>query len=119
MAYDQNNIFARILRGEIPCQKFYENDYALVFHDAFPKAPVHLLVIPKGAYMNFSEFTQKAPPEEQIGFLKACEAVTKHLDEAQNGYRIISNCGPDGGQEVPHFHLHMLAGKEIGSMVSC
>lgn len=117
MSYDTNNIFARILRGEIPCNKVFENEYALAFNDIHPQAPVHILVIPKGSYVSMTDFAQKATPAEQAGFMAAIGAIVaeKKLDEA--GYRTIANAGVNGGQEVPHFHIHILAGKRLGRML--
>jgi histidine triad (HIT) family protein len=117
-AYDSNNIFARILRGEIPCDKIYEDDYALAFNDIQPKAPVHALVIPKGAYLSMTEFARDAKPEEIAGFFRAVGKVVEKLGIAPGGYRTIANTGLNGGQEVPHFHLHILAGKSLGPMLA-
>ncbi|MBU6235342.1 MAG: HIT domain-containing protein [Alphaproteobacteria bacterium] len=118
MPYDTNNIFARILRGEIPCNKVYENDHALAFNDIHPQAPTHILVIPKGPYVSMTDFSQKASAAEQAAFFAAIAAIVaeKKLDES--GYRTIANTGVHGGQEVPHFHIHILAGKKLGRMVS-
>ena len=116
--YDSNNIFAKILRGEIPCSKIYEDDYALAFNDIQPKAPVHALVIPKGAYESISDFSQNAPPEEIAGFFHAVGAVVKTLGVEGNGFRCIANTGLNGGQEVPHFHMHILGGRALGPMLS-
>lgn len=117
-AYDSNNVFAKILRGEIPCQKVYENDVALAFHDIGAKAPVHILVIPKGAYLSIADFSQTASAAEQAGFLQAVGAVIKIAGVEQDGFRSIANTGPHGGQEVPHFHLHILGGKNLGPMLA-
>ena len=113
-AYDENNVFAKMLKGDIPVNKIYEDDYAIAFADIHPKAPIHLLVIPKGAYTDFSDFTAKAGEAEIAGFFKAVGKVAaeKGLDEA--GYRLVMNTGRDGGQEVPHLHVHILAGKKLG-----
>lgn len=111
MTYDSNNIFAKILRGEIPCQKIHENDYGFAFYDINPKAPIHALVIPKNAYENFEDFYYKANPEEVLGFLACITKVTELLKINVSGYRLTSNCGEGGGQEVPHFHVHLLSGK--------
>lgn len=118
MAYDRDNVFARILRGEIPAKKVYEDDCALAFHDITPKAPVHVLVIPKGEYETLHEFGAKAPTDVVAGFWKAVAAVVDKLGVAGSGYRTIINTGPDGGQEVGHMHLHILGGRPIGRMVS-
>lgn len=118
MPYDPNNIFARILRGEIPCKKVFENDHVLAFHDIAPKAPVHVLVLPKKPYMNMDDFTQNAPEAEITALLRATGQVARDLGIAETGYRVISNCGLNGGQEVPHLHLHLLGGGPVGRMVS-
>jgi len=116
-AYDHNNIFARILRGEIPCRKVYEDAHALAFHDINPQAPTHVLVIPKGAYLSFDDFSAKAPAEEIAGFMRAVGQIARDLGVAEPGYRILANTGLNGGQEVPHFHLHLFAGRRLGRMV--
>jgi len=118
MPYDVQNIFAKILRGDIPCQKVYEDDYALAFHDLHPRAPIHVLVIPKGAYISFFEFSTQAPPEEITGFFKAVTAVAQQLHLQEKGCRILSNAGAHGGQEVPHFHVHIFGGRPLGPMLS-
>ena len=117
MAYNDQNIFAKILRGEIPCDKVYENDYALAFRDIAPQTPVHVLVIPKGPYVSYVEFSEQASDAELAGFMRAVGAVAAELGIAKAGSRILSNQGEDGNQEVPHFHLHMLAGKNLGRMI--
>ena len=117
MTYDPNNIFARILRGEIPCKKFYENDHVLAFNDIAPQAPVHVLVIPKGAYVSMDDFTAKASPAEQAALMKAVGDVARQTCVAATGYRVISNCGADGHQDVPHLHLHVLGGRKLGRMI--
>ena len=111
--YDENNVFAKMLKGDIPVNKIYEDDYAIAFADIHPKAPTHLLVIPKGAYTDFSDFTAKATPEEIAGFFKAVGNVAKEKGLVENGYRLVMNTGRDGGQEVPHLHVHILAGKKL------
>ncbi len=117
MSYDRNNIFAKILRGDIPCKKVFENDYALAFWDINPQAPTHVLVIPKGAYISFDDFSMNADAEQIAGFIKAAGHVARELGVTQDGFRLISNCGVNGGQEVPHFHIHILAGRRLGKMV--
>ena len=117
MAYNDQNIFAKILRGDIPCDKVYENDYALAFRDIAPQTPVHVLVIPKGPYVSYVEFSEQASDAELAGFMRAVGAVAAELGIAEAGSRILSNQGDDGNQEVPHFHLHMLAGKNLGRMI--
>lgn len=118
MAYDSNNIFAKILRGDIPCNKLYEDDFALAFFDINPQAPVHVLVIPKGEYENQHDFLTGATDEEVIGFARAVGKVTQMAKVTDSGYRVISNCGVNGGQEVPHYHIHILGGGKLGRMVS-
>ena len=117
MAYDPNNVFARILRGEIPCKKVYENEHVLAFHDIAPQTPVHVLVIPKGAYVSMDDFTAKASVAEQGAFLKAVGDVARMVGVAEAGYRVLSNCGVDGNQEVPHLHMHIFGGKPLGRMI--
>ncbi len=117
MAYDPNNIFAKILRKEIPCSSLYEDPFALAFNDIHPKAPVHVLVIPKGAYVSADDFYADASPEEVTGFYRAVAKVLKDLN-LEDGYRLLSNCGVNAGQEVPHFHIHILAGKKLGPMLA-
>jgi len=118
MAYDDNNIFAKILRGEIPCKKLYEDKYVLAFPDIAPKAPVHILVIPKGKYANVVDFGANATPDEITGFWRAVSKIAADNGVAGSGFRTIANTGLNGGQEVPHFHVHILGGKSIGSIVS-
>jgi diadenosine tetraphosphate (Ap4A) HIT family hydrolase len=117
MTYDPNNIFARILRGEIPSKKIYENDYTMVIHDAFPQAPVHALVLPKKAYESLTDFSTTATEEEIIAFHRAISISLKELELEDNGYRVIANSGAHGGQEVPHFHLHIIGGVKLGAML--
>lgn len=117
MAYDDNNIFAKILRGEIPCKKVYEDDYALAFDDIAPKAPVHILVIPKGKYESIADFGVKASAEEVKGFYAAVSKIAGEKGLDASGFRTIANTGLNGGQEVPHFHVHLLGGKKLGPML--
>jgi histidine triad (HIT) family protein len=117
-AYDPNNIFARILRGELPCKKVYEDEFALAFHDIRPAAPVHVLVIPKGAYISFVDFSAKASEAEITGFTRAVGKVANLLGLEQNGYRLLYNHGRDSGMEVPHLHCHILGGKPLGMLVA-
>lgn len=117
MTYDSNNIFARILRGEIPCGKVYEDAHVLAFNDIHPQAPTHILVIPKGAYVSMTDFAQKATPEEQSAFFAAIGKIVAEKGLDGGGYRTIANAGVNGGQEVPHFHIHILAGKRLGRML--
>ncbi|MGG5809349.1 histidine triad nucleotide-binding protein [Falsiroseomonas sp. CW058] len=115
--YDDTNIFARILRGEIPCRRVHEDDFALAFHDIYPQTPVHVLVIPKGPYVSFADFSAKATEAEVAGFWRAVGQVARELGLEATGYRILSNMGEDGGQEVPHFHVHVFGGRRVGRMV--
>ncbi|MBR0559798.1 histidine triad nucleotide-binding protein [Neokomagataea anthophila] len=117
MAYDKNNIFARILRGEIPCKAVYDDQYALAFHDIAPHAPVHILVIPKGEYESIIDFSAQASSEEVAGFWKAVSHVAREQGIAEDGCRILSNVGANGGQEVPHFHVHLLGGALLGPIL--
>ncbi len=117
-AYDPDNIFAKILRGEIPNNTVYEDDYVLAFHDIAPQAPVHVLVIPKGAYVSWDDFTAKASAEEIAGFVRAVGHVARELGLVEPGYRMMANVGHDGGQEVPHLHVHLFGGKPLGRMIS-
>lgn len=117
MSYDANNIFAKIMRGEIPCKKVYEDEFALAFHDINPKAPTHVLVIPKGPYAAYNDFVTSAGPEEIAGFARAVAKVTQVTGVANTGYRLISNSGVDSHQEVPHYHVHVLGGRALGSML--
>ncbi len=115
--YDTSNIFARILRGEIPCKKVYEDEYALAFHDISPRAPVHVLIIPKTQHVSFADFAAGAPAETVAGFFAAAAKVAKQLGLDESGYRILSNMGHDAHQEVPHFHLHLFGGRPLGPML--
>ena len=116
--YEPNNVFARILRGEIPCNKVYEDDFALAFKDIAPQAPQHVLVIPKGAYVSWDDFTAKASAEDIAGFMRAVGEVTRQLGLTGEGYRLMVNMGHNGGQEVPHLHVHIFGGRELGRMIS-
>lgn len=113
-AYDDNNVFARILRGEIPSKRVYEDEFALAFHDINPQAPVHVLVIPKGRWVSFADFSAGASAQEIAGFWRAVGHVARQLGIEANGYRLLSNIGADGGQEVPHFHVHLFGGRRLG-----
>ncbi len=117
MAYDPGNVFARILRGEIPCRKAYEDEHALAFHDVNPQAKVHVLVVPKGAYVSLDDFSERASPAEIAGFVRAVGRVARDLGLVAGGYRILANHGRDGGQEVPHFHVHLFGGERLGRMI--
>ncbi|MPY68907.1 MAG: HIT domain-containing protein [Alphaproteobacteria bacterium] len=117
MAYDDGNVFARILRGELPCKKVYESDFALAFHDINPQAPVHVLVIPKGRYVSMDDFSAQAGAAEQAGFLRAVGETARALGLVDGGYRILANHGRDAHQEVPHLHIHIFAGRPLGPML--
>lgn len=117
MAYDQENIFAKILRGEIPCDKVYEDDHTLAFKDINPRKPVHVLAIPKGAYVSFDDFSANASDAEIAGFTRAVGRIARDLGLAEPGYRLLANTGRDGGQEVPHYHVHIFGGERVGPMV--
>jgi histidine triad (HIT) family protein len=118
MAYDPGNVFARVLRGELPCQKVYEDDHVLAFRDIRPQAPVHILVIPKGAYASLDDFATDAADAELAGLLRAAGKIAREQGLAETGYRILANTGRDGHQEVPHFHLHIFGGRDLGRMLS-
>ena len=120
MSYDKNNIFAKILRGEIPCKKVYENEYVLSFHDINPQKKIHIIIIPKGEYIDLDDFLEKASNEEIVEFNKAIKHVVNILKTSnkEGGYRVISNIGEDGGQEVPHLHYHVFGGEKVGKMVT-
>ena len=122
MIYDKNNIFAKILRGEIPCKKIYEDEYVLAFYDINPQKKVHALVISKGEYVDFDDFSLKASKEEISGLIKAISIVAKKIGVSEEvkggGYRSLVNVGENGGQEVPHLHFHIFGGEKVGKMVS-
>jgi histidine triad (HIT) family protein len=115
--YDDQNIFARILRGEIPCRKVYEDTWALAFNDISPQAPVHVLVIPKGRWVSIADFAAHAGDAEIAGFWRAVGAVAKQLDLETAGYRLLLNMGEHGGQEVAHMHVHLFGGRPLGRML--
>ena len=115
--YDDQNIFARILRGEIPNKTVYEDEWALAFHDINPHAPVHVLVIPKGPYVSWDDFSGKASDAEIAGFARAVGRVARDLDLVAPGYRLLANIGQHGHQEVPHLHVHIFGGKQMGMML--
>lgn len=114
--YDDQNIFARILRGEIPCNKVDECEHTLSFHDIQPQAPVHILVIPKGAYVDMADFATHSSAEEQTAFVAALGRVATQAGVTEKGFRLIANAGHDGHQDVPHLHMHILGGEPIGPM---
>jgi histidine triad (HIT) family protein len=116
--YDDNNIFARILRGEIPSKRIYEDEWAVAFHDIKPQAPVHVLVIPRGRWVSLADFTANASEAEIAGFWRAVGKVAKQLDLEGPGYRVLTNMGEHSGQEVPHFHVHIFGGRPLGRMLA-
>ena len=118
MTYDPDNVFAKILRGELPCDQVYEDDHALAFRDINPQAPVHVLVIPKGAYVSMDDFTAHAPADLVAGFFAAVGRVARELGAVNDGYRLLANHGADANQEVPHFHVHLFAGRNLGPMLA-
>jgi diadenosine tetraphosphate (Ap4A) HIT family hydrolase len=115
--YDPDNIFAKILRGDIPCKQVYEDEWALAFHDIAPQAPVHVLVIPKGAYVSWDDFSSMASEAEIAGFVRALGRVAREHDLVEPGYRLLVNLGMEGGQEIPHLHVHLFGGKPLGPML--
>ncbi|MDC0938874.1 HIT domain-containing protein [Candidatus Pelagibacter sp.] len=120
MSYDDNNIFAKILKREIPCNKIYEDDFVLSFYDINPQKKIHALVIPKGKYIDLDDFSINASSEEMVGLLKGINVVAKKLGistEVGRGYRALANISDDGGQEVPHLHFHLFGGEKVGKMV--
>ena len=117
MSYDPNNVFARILRGEIPCKKVYEDSHALAFHDINPQAKLHVLVIPKGPYVSWADFAARGSTEEIAGLVRAVGKVASQLGLDGSGYRTLANHGPHSGQEVPHFHIHIFGGQPLGRMI--
>ena len=116
--YDESNIFARVLRGELPCRKVYEDEHALAFHDINPQAPLHILVIPKGRYVSWDDFSERAPAEEIAGFVRAVGHVARDQGLVASGYRLLANVGRDSGQEVPHLHVHIFGGEPLGPMLA-
>ncbi len=118
MAYDKNNIFAKIIRGEVPTEKVYEDEKILAFYDISRAAPTHVLVIPKGEYENFLDFLNKALPEEIAYFFKKVGEIAKTVEADKTGFRLIANIGQDAHQTIPHFHIHILAGRKMGPLIS-
>ena len=116
--YDDQNIFAKILRGEIPCDKVHEDEHALAFRDINPQAPTHVLVIPRGAYVSWDDFSERASEAEIAGFVRAVGKVARDLGLVEPGYRLLANVGGDGGQEVPHLHVHLFGGRGLGPMLA-
>ena len=117
MAYDRDNVFARILRGEIPCKKVYEDEHVLAFHDINPQAPTHIVVIPKGQYISVDDFSQKASDTELAAFIRAIGHIARQEGVSEGGYRMLANHGAAAHQEVPHFHLHLFGGRDLGPML--
>jgi diadenosine tetraphosphate (Ap4A) HIT family hydrolase len=118
MAYDRNNIFAKILRGEIPCNRVYESEHTLAFHDIAPQATLHVLVIPKGEYVSWADFSTQASDAEIVDLARAVGRIAKDLGVEESGYRILANHGPDSGQEVPHLHVHIFGRQKLGRMIA-
>ena len=118
LPYDSQNVFAKILRGEIPNRTVYEDEWALAFHDINPQAPTHVLVIPKGAYVSWDDFSARAAAEEIAGFVRAVGHVARSLGLVEPGYRLLANIGYNGHQEVPHLHVHLFGGKPLGPMLA-
>jgi len=118
LPYDDSNIFARILRGELPSKTVYEDEYALAFHDINPQAPLHILVIPKGPYVSWDDFSARASDAEIAGFVRAVGQVARDAGLVAPGYRLLANIGPDSHQEVPHLHVHIFAGQKLGPMLA-
>ncbi|HVH79378.1 MAG TPA: histidine triad nucleotide-binding protein [Stellaceae bacterium] len=117
MAYDRNNVFARILQGELPCTKVYEDDHVLAFRDIRPQAPTHVVLIPKGEYVSAGDFSAKASDAELAAFMRAIGKVAAIEGITESGFRLIANTGKDGHQEVPHFHMHIVGGRDVGPML--
>ena len=118
LPYDDSNIFARILRGEIPAKKVYEDEHAFAFHDINPQAPTHILVIPKGRYVSWDDFSARASDAEIAGFVRAVGKVARDAELVAPGYRLLVNVGAAGGQEVPHLHVHIFGGQPLGPMLA-
>jgi histidine triad (HIT) family protein len=116
--YDDQNIFARILRGEIPSNPVYEDEHVLAFHDIHPLAPTHILAIPKGAYVSWDDFSERASDEEIAGFVRAVGRIARDEGLVADGYRLLANVGPNSGQEVPHLHVHIFGGRALGPMLA-
>ena len=118
LPYDDQNVFARILRGEIPSRKVYEDEFALAFHDIAPQAPTHILVIPKGAYVSWDDFSARASEGEIAAFVRAVGVIAREAGLVEPGYRLLANVGAHGGQEVPHLHVHLFGGRALGPMLA-
>ena len=117
MSYDPNNVFARILRGELPCRKVYEDAHVLAFHDIRPQAPTHIVLIPKGEYVSVDDFSERASDAELTAFIRAIGQIARQEGVSEGGYRVLANHGAAAHQEVPHFHLHLFAGRDLGPML--
>ena len=118
LPYDDANIFARILRGEIPARKVYEDEHAFAFHDINPQAPLHILVIPKGAYVSWDDFSERGSAQEIAGFVRAVGQIAREQGLVAPGYRLLANVGANSGQEVPHLHVHLFGGRPLGPMLA-
>ena len=118
LPYDDQNVFAKILRGEIPSKKVYEDGWAFAFHDINPQAPVHILVIPKGAWVSWDDFSERASAEEIAGFVRAVGQIARDNGLVAPGYRLLANIGAHGHQEVPHLHVHLFGGRPLGPMLT-
>jgi diadenosine tetraphosphate (Ap4A) HIT family hydrolase len=118
LPYDDSNVFARILRGELPCSRVYEDDHVLAFNDINPVAPVHILVVPKGAYVSWDDFSERGSPEEITGFVRAVGRIAREAGLVSAGYRLLANVGKNSGQEVPHLHVHIFGGRGLGPMLA-
>ena len=116
--YDESNVFARILRGELPCSKVYEDDHVLAFNDIRPMAPVHILVVPKGAYVSWDDFSERGSDEEIAAFVRAVGRIARDQGLVAPGYRLLANVGGHAGQEVPHLHVHIFGGRGLGPMLA-
>src|SRR5579875_3182524 len=116
--YDDSNIFARIIRGELPSKKVYEDEHVLAFHDINPLAPTHILVIPKGAYVSWDDFSAKASEAEIAAFVRAVGLIAREEGVVESGYRVLANTGPNSGQEVPHLHVHIFGGRRLGPILA-
>ena len=118
LPYDDQNVFAKILRGEIPSNRVYEDEWAIAFHDIAAQAPTHVLVIPRGPYVSWDDFSSRAPADEIAGFVRAVGTVARQLNLVEPGYRLLANTGAHGGQEVPHLHVHLFGGRPLGPMLA-
>ena len=118
LPYDDDNIFAKILRDEIPSKRVYEDEWAIAFHDINPQASIHILVVPRGKYVSWDDFSAKAPAEEIAGFVRAVGKIAREHGLVEPGYRLLANVGAHGGQEVPHLHVHIFGGQPLGPMIA-